>query len=206
LVTIAERIEDDKTSGFLIEALEKETDAFNCDKLAEGLAKVAGRMKAPAASRVSGQAANILIKALEKETDSNARTKLASGLVAVTGPIEPDKAARIVTQALEKEIDANARNVLVQGLAAVSRKSSRAEARQTHFKFSKMNDLGQRADVPGRSDGEDSQCRRSLLLCSNACKAFPIHAGNAKTSSINSRIFSCSASAALLPAAMTSWR
>jgi len=82
------------------------------ERLAKGLAAVAGRWESPEARLLLRQAAHTMVQAFDTETSREAHTYLAHGLVAVASHLEHAEAAqmlerpaRVLAQALDKERD-----------------------------------------------------------------------------------------------------
>src|SRR5262249_56927289 len=84
-----------RVAGVLIQALEKETDAYARHALAAVLMPLAGRLEPKDAARVWGQVFVVLTQALEKTTDTSTKAILAEQLADVAGRLEPAEAVRM---------------------------------------------------------------------------------------------------------------
>jgi tRNA A-37 threonylcarbamoyl transferase component Bud32 len=119
----------------LAQALEKETEARDRRRLAEGLADLARCLSRYQTNQELRPAARVLAQALEKETRASERRDLAIGLAEIAGRLRPDEAgrmlapsARLLMRALGKETGAKALFDSAVGLERVAALVNPADA------------------------------------------------------------------------------
>jgi hypothetical protein len=111
--------------------MSKTTDAYALNKLAPGLAALAGRLEA----REAGVVATAIVGTMSKTTHANALSALAPGLAALAGSLEAreasmlcGKAATAIVETMSKTTEGYALNSLAQGLAALAVRFEASEA------------------------------------------------------------------------------